>query len=116
MVASDTNKTQSEGSHEAATVSPKRTFWSWRVRLGGLSRFQVKLFWQQATLYWKLFSSSILSLAAVGIVVLVAALLVQQLLQRSITIEPISVPSALADNGYTPTVAVVWASITMLGV
>jgi tetratricopeptide (TPR) repeat protein len=65
----------------------------------------VKRLWQRATLLWNGTVKFILNLVAVLAFLLFVALLYRIATERSIVIEPISVPQSLAANGYTPEVA-----------
>jgi len=65
----------------------------------------VKHLWQRATLLWNGMFKFILNLVGALAFVLFAMLLYQIATERSIVIEPISVPQSLAANGYTPEVA-----------
>jgi tetratricopeptide (TPR) repeat protein len=69
------------------------------------------LFWQnlkanlQAGGGWIANTASIGNLARFGLLVVVPALIVQEVMRDVVTIEPIEVPKALSDKGYTPGVA-----------
>jgi tetratricopeptide (TPR) repeat protein len=75
---------------------------------------QLHLFWQkfktyfQSAIRWIAETVTIghfVTLTWVALVLLICGLLVQDLMRDVVTIEPISVPKALSDNGYTPEVA-----------
>src|SRR5262245_39643957 len=65
----------------------------------------VKPLWELTTLLWNGMFKFTLNLIAVLAFLLFAALFYQIATERSIVIEPISVPQLLASNGYTPEVA-----------
>src|SRR5208282_3807968 len=54
---------------------------------------------------WKALASFTLALSAMIVVIVVATLLIQELTERTVAIEPIFVPKELADKGYAPDVA-----------
>lgn len=75
---------------------------------------RLHLFWQnfktylQTAIRWIAETVTIghfVTLTWVSLTLLICALLVQDLMRDVVTIEPISVPKALSDNGYTPEVA-----------
>ena len=75
---------------------------------------QILFFWLKFKIYFKtairwiaqtVTIGHFVTLTWVGIVLLICGLVVQDLMRDVVTIEPISVPKALADNGYTPEVA-----------
>jgi tetratricopeptide (TPR) repeat protein len=61
--------------------------------------------WERAALLWKGLVKFALQLVGVVIFVGIIAILIDFLTQRTIAIEPISVPRRFANNGYTPDVA-----------
>src|SRR5262249_40309002 len=61
--------------------------------------------WNSIVWYGKRARSVLLSISAVLTVVLVFAFLFKALIGRQLSIEPISVPKTLAEDGYTPEVA-----------
>ena len=75
-------------------------FWGW------LHSPRQRLLFKRAIAAWgTLFSFAFLRLPVVVAVVWVGVLLLTSLTERTTAIEPISVPKALADRGYTPEVA-----------
>jgi tetratricopeptide (TPR) repeat protein len=75
---------------------------------------QLHLFWQkfkahfQTTIRWIATTATIgnfVTLTWVGLSALIGGLIALDLMRDVVTIEPISVPKALSDNGYTPEVA-----------
>jgi hypothetical protein len=66
--------------------------------------YRARLFEQLQTSWKSLYAFSA-KLVAIFPIALIAALLVRDVTQRSINIEPISVPKTLNDDGYAPTVA-----------
>ncbi len=62
----------------------------------------------QTTIRWVAKTATIgnfVRLGSVGLALVICGLIAQDLMRDVVTIEPISVPKALSDNGYTPEVA-----------
>ena len=105
MDAIDITATASEvepaaGKSEEGGQRPGRT-----ARAVALELLHPMRIWRGALLLWKALGSLVIALAGTIAVIVVAILLIQGLMRRTVAIEPISVPKELADKGYSPDVA-----------
>jgi hypothetical protein len=88
-----------EAPSDAPIIKPKSRGW-WPVRFRLFGYFRKKITW-----WWKTAASLMVGLSAaltIGVATYIVAL---SLTQNTITIEPLSTPKVMADNGYTPEVA-----------
>lgn len=88
-----------------AHVAVRRVSWVWGWFLTRLRPPPPKLVFRRAKSFWVGLGKFTLHVSSVLIGIGFAILLFQSLMSRTISIEPISVPKTLAENGYTPDVA-----------
>jgi hypothetical protein len=93
---------EQELKNSSDSISPPKTNFASTSKLNVPRARRV---WRRVKVYWKTTASFVLSLSAVTTVIVVAALLVEDLTRNAIYIEPISVPKSMAELGYTPEVS-----------